>query len=189
MLEGRDEPDDVFWRIQRGLCGYVSYLAACEMQTSFSEYVLYEPTLRILSARGYVARCEEECQNWVYDRGGDKKRIDFYAEGHEMRLGIEMKWTDEPVVQIGNDIQKLCTFMRTTGNRGFLIIFGVIRALKDVDLRTVGYELPKYELVKVGDWEKVDFKRTQYSCLVYEVTFRFGQNPIPRFDRWIFDML
>ena len=37
------EPGDVLFRIQRGLAGYVSYLAACEMNESFSEYVLYEP--------------------------------------------------------------------------------------------------------------------------------------------------
>jgi hypothetical protein len=45
------EPLNVLSRIQRGLSGYVSYLAACEMNSTFSEYVLYEPILRILRAR------------------------------------------------------------------------------------------------------------------------------------------
>ncbi|MCR6654674.1 MAG: hypothetical protein NVV63_02435 [Opitutus sp.] len=44
-------PEDVFFRIQRGLAGYISYLAACEMNPAFSEYVLYEPALRIFTAR------------------------------------------------------------------------------------------------------------------------------------------
>jgi hypothetical protein len=47
------EPNNVFYRIKRGLSGYVSYLAACEMNTAFSEYVLYEPILRI---RGQVGQ-------------------------------------------------------------------------------------------------------------------------------------
>lgn len=40
------EPDNLLDRIKRGLAGYVSYLAACEMNDAFSEYVLYEPILR-----------------------------------------------------------------------------------------------------------------------------------------------
>ena len=34
------EPLNVLYRIKRGLAGYVSYLAACEMNEAFSEYVL-----------------------------------------------------------------------------------------------------------------------------------------------------
>ena len=48
------EPKEVLYRIKRGLSGYVSYLAACEMNESFSEYVLYEPILRVLTAQGYT---------------------------------------------------------------------------------------------------------------------------------------
>ena len=55
------EPDNVLFRIQRGLAGYVSYLAACEMNAAFSEYVLYEPILRILTGRNYCVQCEVEC--------------------------------------------------------------------------------------------------------------------------------
>lgn len=47
---------DVLSRVKRGLAGYVSYLAACEMNQAFSEYVLYEPTLRILTARRFVVQ-------------------------------------------------------------------------------------------------------------------------------------
>jgi hypothetical protein len=31
------EPNDVLYRIKRGLAGYISYLAACEMNVAFSE--------------------------------------------------------------------------------------------------------------------------------------------------------
>lgn len=44
--------------ICRGLVGYVSYLAACRNSTIYSEYLLYEPLLRIAQAQGYTAACE-----------------------------------------------------------------------------------------------------------------------------------
>lgn len=52
----------MLFRIKRGLSGYVSYLAACEMNEAFSEYVLYEPMLRILTARKFKVRCEFLCK-------------------------------------------------------------------------------------------------------------------------------
>ena len=55
------DPQEVLYRIKRGLSGYISYLATCEMNQAFSEYILYEPTLRILTARGYAVRCEAPC--------------------------------------------------------------------------------------------------------------------------------
>ena len=55
------EPNDVLYRLKRGLSGYVSYLAASEMNESFSEYLLYEPILRILTARGFTVQCEVVC--------------------------------------------------------------------------------------------------------------------------------
>jgi hypothetical protein len=86
------EPADVLNRIKRGLAGYVSYLAACEVNEAFSEYVLYEPILRILMARGYTVECEYECPGIQHAAQGDRKRIDFRAMGHGLELAIEVKW-------------------------------------------------------------------------------------------------
>ena len=77
-----DDLSDILFRIKRGLAGYVSYLAACEMNQAFSEYVLYEPILRILTARGYEVECEVACPGLSKNDGkGDLKRIDFVAKG------------------------------------------------------------------------------------------------------------
>jgi len=38
------DPDNVLFRIQRGLVGYVNYLTACEMKTAYSEYVCMNPS-------------------------------------------------------------------------------------------------------------------------------------------------
>jgi hypothetical protein len=66
-----DKHQNVLRRIKRGLAGYVSYLAACEMNSSFSEYILYEPILRILTACGYKAICEKECPGFDKNTSGD----------------------------------------------------------------------------------------------------------------------
>src|SRR3954468_9801187 len=90
------EPDNVLDRIKRGLAGYVSYLAACEMNDAFSEYVLYEPILRILMARGFLVKCEAECPGVVQPNRGDRKRLDFDVNGHGLRFAIEVKWAKAP---------------------------------------------------------------------------------------------
>src|SRR5215469_16856768 len=56
------EPYEVIFRIQRGLTGLISYLAAAESNTIFNEALLYEPTLRIFAAKKYGAECEVVCQ-------------------------------------------------------------------------------------------------------------------------------
>ena len=75
---GDSSPDnmllrDTMYRMKRGLCGYVSYLAACEMNQAFSEYVLYEPILRILKERGFDVQCEYACPGVAQPVTGDKR--------------------------------------------------------------------------------------------------------------------
>ena len=70
-----DPTSDVLYRLKRGLSGYVSYLAACEMNEAFSEYVLYEPTLRILTARGFSVQCEVACPGYDKAGPGDHKPL------------------------------------------------------------------------------------------------------------------
>src|SRR5215216_3785587 len=91
--------DAVLYRIQRGLAGYVSYLAACEMNKAFSEYVLYEPTLRILTAQSYTVESERACPGFP-PKGGDKKKIDFVVKGANpiVHFAMEMKWTKKRTI-------------------------------------------------------------------------------------------
>src|SRR5947207_15933086 len=92
MARKTDEPKDVLYRLKRGLAGYVSYLAACEMNQAFSEYVLYEPILRILTAREYAVRCEYACPGFERQTPGDKRRIDFVAKRGDVHFALEVKW-------------------------------------------------------------------------------------------------
>ncbi len=111
------------FRMQRGLCGYVSYLAACEMNPAFSEYVLYEPALRILTARGFKVECEVKCPGLPYAGKGDYKKLDFVAEGNDRVFAVEMKWKREEPLDIENDRAKLAAFLAHGRTPGRFFVF------------------------------------------------------------------
>ena len=158
-----EEPTDVLYRIKRGLAGYVSYLAACEMNKAFSEYVLYEPVLRILMARSYAVDCEVECPNIQHAATGDKKRIDFVAQGHSLHFALEVKWARSNCPSIQRDVEKLQAFREAHfGARAFLCIFGLHRHLVDVQLECGHFR-------ERGNAVYADFRRTQYGCRIYEL--------------------
>jgi hypothetical protein len=106
----RNEPADVLYRIKRGLAGYVSYLAACQMNSALSEYVLYEPILRILLARGFTAHCEVKCPGIDHAPVGDRKRIDFVAKRKDVRFALEVKWAQQARINVERDHAKLAAY-------------------------------------------------------------------------------
>jgi hypothetical protein len=156
------EPFDVISRVQRGLCGYVSYLAACEMNAAFSEYVLYEPILRILSARGFAVNCEYECPGAVHPARGDRKRLDFYATGKDgLCIALEVKWITSTRAAIASDIEKLTWLHRAQPNTyPLLCIFGKKSLLIKLDLAGNG-------LQEWGTPQYADLKRTRYGCRIF----------------------
>lgn len=112
-------------RIKRGLASYVSYLAACDMNSAFSEYVLYEPILRILTAQRYEVECEYECPGIEQAAVGDRKRLDFVARKPGSSFALEVKWAKTPTPRVKNDVLKLRAFLKEEPNsRAFLCIFG-----------------------------------------------------------------
>ena len=156
------EPLNVLYRIKRGLAGYVSYLAACEMNPAFSEYVLYEPVLRILTARGYAARCEVPAPGIPRVTSGDLKRIDFEAQGHEQHFALEVKWARKPKMNVENDHAKLVAFLNNkAGARGFLCVFG-----RKSDVRKV--RLVPNAFVEIGYPVFAEFGITKYGCRMFE---------------------
>ena len=157
------EPDDVLYRIQRGLAGYVSYLAACEMNTSFSEYVLYEPILRILNARGYIVECEAICPGIEQPTTGDKKKIDFVANGHGIQLAIEVKWVQKIKPDFSNDEEKLIAYKLYEGNnRAFLCIFGRKSHISIISPPSENFKEFQQKIY-------ADLIRTKYGCRIFEL--------------------
>lgn len=157
------EPTDVLYRMKRGLAAYVSYLAACEMNQAFSEYVLYEPILRILTARGYSVECEVECPGINQPSTGDKKRLDFYAMGHDLELAIEVKWakTHNPVLT--RDIEKLRAVKSNNPNSIALIcIFGRKSFLEAIQLASRGF-------TERGKPVYADLRKTKFGCRIFQL--------------------
>jgi hypothetical protein len=163
---GGSEPLNVLYRIKRGLSGYISYLAACEMNQAFSEYVLYEPILRILTARGYSVSSEFPCPGLERQGGGrgDQKKIDFDATGHNCRFAIEVKWARNHRVDVHTDHEKLSAY-RThfAGSRSFLCVFGRRSKIENIVLRNGSF-------VEIGMPVYADFGVTKYGCRMYELT-------------------
>src|SRR6266487_4079876 len=124
--KSRREPYEALFRIQRGLAGYISYLAACDVNTTFSEYVLYEPILRVLMARRYLVRCEFPCPGFKPPARGDRKKVDFEARKRGHRLALEVKWAAPARrLSITNDYKKLVAFHKDDpGSKSFLCVFG-----------------------------------------------------------------
>ena len=154
---------DALFRVKRGLSAYVSYLAACEMNEAFSEYVLYEPTLRILMARGFSVQCEYECPGIKQPAQGDKKRLDFYAVGHSLELAIEVKWVKSTNPCAQSDIEKLQAFLTANPEAAALLcVFGrksFVEALK------IDFGVFKER----GSAVYADLRKTKYGCRIFEL--------------------
>jgi len=157
------EPNNVLYRIKRGLAGYISYLAACEMNEAFSEYVLYEPILRILTARGYAVESEVVCPGIPPPKTGDRKKLDFVASCEKLTCAIEVKWARGKRIMIDGDLEKLSASLRAKPSwRAFLCVFGKESII-------TGLILPKERLREQGKPVIADFGKTRFGCRVYEM--------------------
>ena len=109
--------------ICRGLVGHYSYMATTSSHTVYSEYLLYEPILRILQAKGYRAHCEYAVTE--KHGSGDKQRIDFRVQKEaDDSFGLEVKWAKKKTIDVGLDIEKLKIYNRELGTPGYIIVFG-----------------------------------------------------------------
>ena len=155
---------DALYRVKRGLVGYVSYLAACEMNQSFSEYILYEPVLRILTARGFEVSCEVPCPGFVKTGKGDFKKLDFVATSAGATFAIEVKWARRRYINVDRDIEKLQAYAASAnGARAFLCVFGKQSVV--ANLRHSGPALQEQ-----GNQVVANFGVTRYCCRIYRVT-------------------
>ncbi len=130
------------------------------MNESFSEYVLYEPILRILSARGYSVQCEVECPGIEQPPVGDRKKLDFVATQGNLTFAIEVKWVKRRRPEISEDLRKLEACRKKMKWQTFLCIFGTESNIANVQLSP--------NLKERGDPVIASFKKTRYGCRVYE---------------------
>lgn len=158
------EPANVLYRIKRGLAGYVSYLAACEMNESFSEYVLYEPILRILTARGYSVKCEVVCPGVDQPATGDRKRLDLVADKQGSRFAMEVKWAKKGALNVQNDYDKLTAFLNSDApGRAYLCVFGRRSHIGALVLIPDCFQ-------ERGRAVIAEFGKTRYGCRIFEAS-------------------
>lgn len=160
---GSEETKDVLFRIKRGLVSYVSYLAACEMNEAFSEYVLYEPILRILMAQQFHVECEVECPGIVHAPVGDRKRLDFVASNDKIEFAIEVKWVKSPHSSIRGDTEKLRAYVDARPHSlGLLCMFGRQSQLDQ-------FKLPRGLFRRRGGPIVAELIKTKFACSIYEL--------------------
>lgn len=158
------DPVHVLYRIKRGLAGYLSYLAACDMNESFSEYILYEPILRILTAQEYHVKCEVVCPGIQHQPNGDKKKIDFVANKNDSQFAIEVKWARKRTINVNNDIKKLSAYKNYVHNaRSFFCVFGTENNISNIVIN------PNSILIERGNPVIAKFGVTRYGCRIYEL--------------------
>lgn len=177
MASKQSEPVNVLYRIKRGLAGYVSYLAACEMNESFSEYVLYEPILRILTARRYDVECEVACPGIQHSATGDKRRLDFVAKGPTCSFALEVKWAASRRIDVDKDYLKLAAYRAAQAgntNRAFLCVFGKKSDIMSIELRSSG------TFAERGNPVVAEFGVTRFGCRIFEVSPNKALQPTSR---------
>ena len=146
--------------ICRGIVGYISYNATCDLSTVYSEYMLYEPIARIAKAQGYSVSCEYPAANQTIGRG-DKKRIDFKFTKSGEAVLVEVKWAKTKRAAISGDLEKL---RATDAAQKYLLIFGHADVVKTFEGEKRARLPPAKNSGKVVEWNS---GRTHYAARWY----------------------
>lgn len=132
------------------------------MNAAFSEYILYEPALRILTARHLVVQSEVACPGFPRQTAGDKKRLDFVATGNGVHFALELKWVRETKPRITGDVEKLQRFLDANPNAAaFLCVFG---RKSDVVCSPAQIGFPEH-----GCAVYAEFGVTKFGCRMFEI--------------------
>jgi len=168
-----DHKQTVLGTIQRGLCGYLSYLNACHMQEAFNEYILCEPMLRILTSLGYNVECEARCPGLKKSRGTRRKRIDFVARKRNDKIAIELKvrWEYKKGLSVEDEVEKLDAFLqKVKHSRSYLCVVGPKSKIKHLRASQI---LPSARFTEVG-WNGnaayANLPKSCYGCRIYELS-------------------
>jgi hypothetical protein len=160
--------------VRRGISAYVSYLAACGSSGVFSEYVLYEPIMRILNSRRLIVSCEYECPGVDEGRRGDKERIDFVAispRTPDWSFAMEVKWLRRKSVDLTRDLKKLESYVSVNQkHHGIVLIFG-----KKQHISAYG---PPNTLVEIGKATYSSLGRSKYGARTFRL--RKSKSGLPR---------
>jgi hypothetical protein len=116
--------------ISDGLTAYMTLQARTGLSPAYSEYLLYDPVVRITKHNGWIPISEFAVE--THKRKGDKKRIDFLLvnkKNKRQALAIELKWfvSSSKKVKIEGDLEKLSNYKSEKAKakvRRFLLLAG-----------------------------------------------------------------
>lgn len=152
--------------VRRGISAYVSYLAACGVSDVLSEYVLYEPIMRILNSRRLMVSCEHECPGVKEGRRGDKERIDFRAISPKQpnrSFAMEVKWLRGKSVNLTRDLKKLKSYVSVNQtHHGIVLIFG-----EEQYISAYG---PPNTIVEIGEATYSSLGKTKYGARTFRLS-------------------
>ena len=172
--------------LKRGISGYMSYLAACQMWGVFTEYILYEPINRMLIATGWKVHCEYKIPGLKTGHSGE---IDFVASrtqnreqdegGETVEFAMEVKWkkTQQTNFEVSRDYEKLILFRTKKPNADLLIcVFGREIAIAECQLYLSKKSMKEHDLQQQPNFENVGktiiakLGKTSYGCRIFRLT-------------------
>lgn len=93
-----------------GIAGFLAFQARCGVSGAYTEYLLYEPIIRISRNLGWTARCEFPLKK-LHEGPGDNQRVDFMFVIADRKLVVtmEVKWPrqERSQLRLDTDISKL----------------------------------------------------------------------------------
>jgi hypothetical protein len=167
------EPFEALFRIQRGLAGHVSFLATCDANIVFTEYLLYEPILSILRTMDYAVECEVPWAGHPAEAGGDPRRIDFVANKDNLKIALEVKWLrwkddERDYLDIKRDTEKLIKALGAQqAGRCFLCVFGRHSQIAEFHGGKAQAQIAKFDESLPPLY--ADFRRTTFGCRIFEL--------------------
>jgi len=163
--------------ISDGLTAYMTLQARTGLSPAYSEYLLYDPVVRISKHNGWIPLSEYAVE--TENRKGDKKRIDFLLvnkKNKRQALAIELKWfvSSSKKVKIAGDLNKLSNYKPEKGNakvRRFLLLAGAhaVRPNGKAEKRPWPKLMPEIDQ-KFFYHTIYRANRTRYGVTVFEVT-------------------
>lgn len=155
--------------IADGLIGYMTYQSRCGMSEAYTEYLLYDPIVRISKDKKWKVKSEYSVAG--FGKPGDNKRVDFFMEStthNGLLVGIEVKWipVHKKVLNLNNDRKKLAELksMHSAEDlRTFIALIGVHTESKKIQIsKTIKH---KRELMYQQVFKS---KHTSYGATILE---------------------
>lgn len=127
----KDWPKGILQAISDALVGYLTFQARCGLSPAYSEYLLYDPIVRVCRNRSWHVECEVAIDKTIRGRG-DHKRVDFRLRKRRSArraLLLEVKYHPRIMgrpVPVKPDCVKLRTLLGESGagSRAFVLIAG-----------------------------------------------------------------